>query len=118
MWIIELYKTDQGREVVAEFFDGLPRKLKAKTFWEIDLLSVHGPALQQPYVKHIKGDLWELRVKFASDITRVFYFYLEAHKIILLHGFLKKTDQTPKRELETAMRRMAEYKERSDDHEF
>lgn len=112
MWEIELYQTSKGKEVVAEFLDSLPTKMKAKAFWEIDLLSIHGTSLKEPYVKHIRGDLWELRIKFASDITRVFYFYPLVRKIVLLHGFIKKTDKTPKQEIETAEKRMADYRER------
>jgi phage-related protein len=112
VWEIELYKTNTGKEVVAEFLDSLPTKMKAKAFWEIDLLSIHGLALKEPYVKHIKGDLWELRIKFAGDIARIFHFYPLGRKIILLHGFIKKTDKTPKPEIETAEKRMADYKDK------
>lgn len=92
--------------------------MKAKAFWEIDLLAIHGTSLKEPYVKHIKGALWELRVKFSSDIARVFHFYPLAHKIILLHGFVKKTDKTPKREIETAEKRMADYQGRGNNNEL
>jgi Phage-related protein len=118
MWTIELYKTSAGKEIVAEFLDSLPKKIKAKAFWEIELLSIHGTVLREPYVKHIDGGLWELRIKFASDIARVFYFYPLASKIVLLHGFIKKTDKTPKREIETAAKRMADYRERSGKNEL
>ena len=112
MWEIELYSTDTHEEVVADFLDGLPRKHRAKAFWEIELLSTYGTSLKQPYVKHIDGDLWELRIKFSSDISRIFYFVATDTKIVLLHGFVKKTDKTPPNEIETANKRMADYKER------
>lgn len=112
MWEIELYSTAKQEEVVAEFLDSLPRKHRAKAFWEIELLSEYGTALKQPYVKHIEGDLWELRIKFASDISRIFYFIPTETKIVLLHGFVKKTNKTPQNEIDTANRRMADYKER------
>lgn len=86
---------------------------KLKALWEVDLLEEYGTALTMPHAKHIEGDLWELRIRFASDISRVFYFYPLAHKIVLLHGFIKKTNKTPKREIETAKKRMADYQERS-----
>lgn len=118
MWEIELYRTDKGKEIVADFLDSLPIKLRAKAFRDIDLLREHGTTLREPYVKHIDGGLWELRIKFASDISRVFYFYPLAHKIVLLHGFVKKTTKTPKREIEAAKKRMADYQERSYNNEF
>jgi phage-related protein len=112
MWDIELYVTASGEEVVADFLDGLPRKHHAKAIWEIELLSACGPALQQPYVKHISGELWELRIKFSSEISRIFYFIPTGDKIVLLHGFVKKTQKTPPGEIETATKRMTDYKRR------
>jgi Phage-related protein len=72
MWEIEFYATREGKEVIADFLDDLPRKHRAKAIWEIELLSLQGTGLTQPYVKHIDGDLWELRIKFASDISRLY----------------------------------------------
>ena len=112
MWEIELYATTKGEEVVADFLYSLPRKHRAKAIWEIELLAVQGTALTQPYVKHIEADLWELRIKFSSDISRIFYFIPSQAKIVLLHGFVKKTDKTPPNELETAKKRMQAYKAR------
>ena len=112
MWDIELFATASGEEVVADFLDSLPRKHKAKAFWEIELLATHGTGLTLPYVKHIDGELWELRVKFGSDISRIFYFIPIKNKIVLLHGFVKKTDKTPPGEVEIAKKRILDYKER------
>lgn len=115
MWEIELFATDSGEEVVADFLDSLPRKHRAKAIWEIELLSIQGTALTLPYVKHIGGELWELRIKFTSDISRIFYFIPVRNKIVLLHGFIKKTDKTPPGEIVIAQKRMLDYKERYSD---
>jgi phage-related protein len=112
LWEIELYSTDSGQEVVADFLDSLPVKHKAKAIREIELLAVYGTSLTMPYVRHIEGQLWELRIKFANDISRIFYFMPNAEKIILLHGFVKKTDKIPKVEKEIAIGRMRDYKGR------
>jgi len=56
--------------------------------------------------------LWELRVKQSSDITRVFYFFPTGDRVLLLHGFVKKTSKTPEMELRTAKRRMQDAIER------
>lgn len=112
MWDIEYYSTKKGEDVVKDFIKSLPEKHQLKALWEVDLLEEYGTALTLPYVKHIESGLWELRIKFASDISRVFYFYPMPQKIILLHGFVKKTDKTPKREIEIAKKRMADYLER------
>lgn len=114
MWDIELYASKDGRELMAEFLDSLPVKHRAKALWEIELLAVHGPDLTMPYVKHIDSELWELRIKYASDISRIFYFIHIQGKIVLLHGFLKKTQKTPPKEIEIARNRILDYKERCD----
>ena len=113
MWEIELYKTKDGKEVVADFLDTLPDKHRAKALWEIDLLAKHGTNLKMPYVEHIKDELWELRIKFASDISRVFYFTPAKEKFVLLHGFVKKTKKIPPAEIDTALKRMLDFKERA-----
>lgn len=112
MWQIEFYKTANNDEPVADFLDSLPRKHKAKAFWEIDLLAEKGTNLKEPYVKHIEGELWELRIKFSSDISRVFYFIPTETNIVLLHGFIKQTDKTPLNEIETAQKRLEDYRKR------
>ncbi len=91
-WAICFYMTENGYEPVADFLDRLPRKHKAKAFWEIDLLAENGTKLKEPYAKHIEDELWELRIKFASNISRVFYYIPTQTHIILLHGFIKKPE--------------------------
>ena len=63
------------------------------------------------YLKHIEGTkgLYEIRAKFASDIVRVFCFFDGEKLVILLSGFQKKTQKTPKKEIERAMKLMQEY---------
>lgn len=62
--------------------------------------------LKEPYVKPVKGKnykgLFELRIKFSSDIARIFYFIYYDKRVILLSGFIKKTVKTPKIELNRA----------------
>ena len=95
-----------------EFINELPAKHQAKAFREIDLLAEFGNALKEPYVKHIDGEIWELRIKFSSDISRIFYFIWHADTIVLLHGFIKKTQKTPRSEIEIAQKRLRDYKRR------
>lgn len=72
-----------------------------------------GNELREPYVKPIKGKknkgLYELRMKFSNDIARIFYFTYYNNKYILLHGFKKKTMETPKKEIERARKYMEDY---------
>lgn len=61
----------------------------------------------------MKGGVFELRIKFASDITRIFYFFFVGHKIVLTNGFVKKTQKTPAHEIERALQYKADYERRN-----
>jgi Phage-related protein len=112
MWNVVMYSKENGDIPVKEFLDGLPAKHRAKAFWEIELLEEFGSALGMPYVRHIDGKLWELRIKFASDISRIFYFVPIEHTIMLLHGFTKKSQKTPDQEISTARSNLTDYERR------
>lgn len=75
-----------------------------------DRMEVFGPDLGMPHTRAMGDGLFELRLKAAEGIARVFYCTIVGKKIMVLHQFTKKTDKTPPRELETARRRMKEVK--------
>jgi phage-related protein len=60
-------------------------------------------------VKHVEGKIWELRRGSAGNIYRILYFFFSGRRIVLLHGFQKKTEKTPQRETEIAKRRMNDF---------
>lgn len=113
---VEFYKKSNGKVPVKDFLYSLEPKLRAKAFSDIELLRKLGDELKEPYVKPIKGKknkgLYELRIKFSSDIARIFYFTCYNNKYVLLHGFIKKTMETPKNEIERARNYMEDYKRR------
>lgn len=115
-WKVLFYKKESGEEPVKDFITSLPKKHQAKAVWEIDLLADYGTGLREPYVKSIKGEkykgLLELRVQQGNDISRIFYFMPVGDTFVLLHGFVKKNQKTPPRELETALRYMEDYQRR------
>lgn len=110
---IIFYEHTNGECPVESFLDDLPVKHRAKAIRSIELLETFGTALAEPHVKKIQGQrykgLYELRVKFASDISRIFYFLYDGEKFILVHGFVKKAQKTPTKELEKARDRMLEF---------
>lgn len=112
MWVIEFYKTENSRNVILEFLESLPVKHKAGAIREIELLEEFRTKLTMPHVKQINRKLWELRIKTFSDISRIFYFVSVSNKIVLLHGFIKKTAEIPEYEKKTAIKRMNDYKRR------
>lgn len=118
-WQVEYYKKENGKTPVLEYLLSLDAKMRAKAFHEIELLKKHGSELREPYVKPIKGakykGLFEVRVKFASDIIRIFYFTYCQKTFVLLHGFTKKSEKTPQGELERALRYKKDYERRCDD---
>lgn len=113
---LDFYMKENGSVPVQEFLYSLSPKLRAKAFRDIELLHEIGNELKEPYVKPLKGKdnkgLYELRIKFASDIARIFYFTCHNNKYILLHGFIKKSMVTPSREIDKARIYMADYKRR------
>jgi len=116
---VEFYQKENGEVPVRDFLESLPPKLRAKTFREIELLKDHGPDLREPHTKSIKGKenkgIYELRVKFSTDISRVFYFSYIGSTFVLLHGFVKKTNKTPPREIERARKYKEDYERRCSD---
>ena len=115
---IDFYKMENGSVPVQDFLYSLEPKLRAKAFRDIELLKNLGNELREPYVKPIKGEnnkgLYELRIKFSSDIARIFYFTYCNNKYILLHGFIKKSMKTPPKEIDRARKYMEDYKRRYD----
>lgn len=118
-WQVEYYKKENGDIPVLNYLLSLDAKMRAKVVREIELLEKYGFQLREPYVKPIKGKLYkgifELRVRFSSDISRIFYFASDENFFVLLHGFTKKTEKTPQRELERALRYKEDYERRCKD---
>lgn len=115
---LDFYRKENGRVPVQDFLYSLNPKLRAKAFRDIELLKKMGTELKEPYVKPIKGKdnrgLYELRIKFSSDIARIFYFTYYNNKFVLLHGFIKKTMKTSENEIRIARKYMEDYKRRAE----
>lgn len=121
-WQVELYQKFYNDCPVLSFVQSLPPKHRAKVEREIDLLEEFGINLTYPHTLKIEGapykDLWELRIKFGSDISRIFYFLHIEGTFVLLNGFVKKTDKTPVKELEKAKNYMIDYLKRRENNEM
>ena len=113
MWSVEFYETENGKLPVQEFLDGLNIKMRTKAVSEINLLKEFGTQLREPYSKAMEDGIFELRIKFAGDITRIFYFFYVGNKIILTNGFLKKSQKTPPGEIARALKYKADYERRN-----
>jgi len=97
---VKFYKNSKsGFELVLEYINNLDVKNKAKVIKYIDFLAKNDGYLDEPYSKHIRDKIRELRVDFSRNRHRIFYFAFVNKTIILLHAFLKKTAKTPEKEI-------------------
>lgn len=115
MYKISFYKDRQGRKPVREYIkelstkkDRQSKKTLDKIHEYLNILSLNGTRAGLPYVRHIEGEIWELRP--AQD--RIFFAAWLDGQFVLLHQFTKKTQKTPPREIEKARKRLEEIKER------
>ncbi|MBQ9411768.1 MAG: type II toxin-antitoxin system RelE/ParE family toxin [Oscillospiraceae bacterium] len=115
---IYFYRDKSGKRPVADYLAELAgrkdedSRIKLKKHNDyIQALSEYGLQLGEPYIKHIDGDIWELRP--ISD--RVFFVAWTGGNFVLLHQFVKKTQKTPAREIAQAKRELADLKERGFD---
>ena len=109
---VEFYDLPDGTEPARDFLDTLDIKMQAKMVMEIQLLEDHGTALRMPYSEHLEDGIFELRAQVSTNISRVLYFFYVGDKAVLTNGFLKKTQKTPKAEIEKAKRYRDDYLKR------
>ena len=93
-----------------EFFEKQRNKVKDKIIWTFDLIEAI-PKVPETYLKHIEGTdgLYEIRVQLGSDIFRIFCFFDEGQLVVLANGFQKKTQKTPQKEINKALKIKEEY---------
>ena len=107
---IDFYRTQSGRCPVREFLDGLSGRQTAKVTWTLELIEELTHVPQQYFRKLVNTeDIWEVRVKAGRDIFRLLGFFDGPKLVILDHAFAKKTQKTPRAEIDLAERRKREY---------
>lgn len=111
-WIIDYYSSPSGGRPIQEFIDSLQEKVKTRIYNSFELLSEFGLILRMPHVKKLTGTpLWELRILGEASL-RFFYIAKTWQSFLILHGFTKRKQQTPKKEIKTALGRLKEYERR------
>jgi putative addiction module killer protein len=93
-----------------EFFDSLSKGVQEKILFGLLKLK-NEKFLSSKYVKAIRDGLFELRIEYQSNIYRIFFIFDEGNIVILFNGFQKKTQKTPSKEIEKALRLKKEYYE-------
>lgn len=98
------------KDYFQDFFDKQSKKVKAKIVWTFNLVE-DLQRVPETYLKHIENTegLYEIRVQLGSDIFRIFCFFDREQIVILMNGFHKKTQKTPKKEIELALKIKTEY---------
>lgn len=94
----------------SEFFDEQNQKVKQKIIWTLKIVETIDK-IPAEYFKHLEGTngLYEIRVQIGNNIFRIFCFFDEGKLVVLTNGFQKKTQKTPKREIEKALKIKMEY---------
>lgn len=96
-------------EIVAGEIAALPADMQARFVRLADrIVSVGLESLGEPHVKHLEGKLWELRLTGRDGIARVLYVTAIGRRVIVVRAFVKKTQKTPRSEIELALRRAKE----------
>ena len=123
MFNVEFYETQDGESQIWEFLEDL--RIKAATSKDariqhkqaslyIELLQQNGTHMNENITKHLEDGIWELR----PGNNRVFYFFFQDDIFVLLHQFRKKSQKTPKREIEKAKRERDDYLSRKENNKL
>lgn len=111
-WKIVYYHDSRGKEPIYDFIESLNSNAQSKVSNTFDLLCQFGINLGYPHIKKVTStDLWELRI-LGNDNIRIFYIAATGRQFLLLHGFVKKTQKTDKKELKIAISRLRNYRQR------
>lgn len=112
---VHFYRNEQGEEPVRDYLNELVKKkdkdsrIKLNKIRDyVKILRIYGTRAGEPYVKHIDGDIWELRP--LRD--RIFFVAWINDSFVLLHQFMKKTQKTPKREIKQAQKEYEDLQKR------
>ena len=108
LWVV-FYRTEAGNEPVREWLKSLKREDR-KSIGEDIKTAQFGWPLGMPLIRKLEPGLWEVRSHISQGISRVI-FTVEGQTMVLLHGFIKKAQKTPVRELKTARQRLADLRE-------
>lgn len=105
---VHFYATKAGAEPVREWLRSLPHNIRKIIGDDIKTVQFGWP-IGMPLVRNLEAALWEVRINLPDGIARVL-FTTDGPVMVLVHGFIKKTMQTPKQDLELARKRMKEVR--------
>ena len=98
-------------ETVDAELAGLPADMRARLVRISELIeSVGLPNVKEPHVRHVRGQLWEIRLKGNAGIARALYVTAKEQRVVIVRVFIKKTEKTPRGEIDLALERAKELK--------
>ena len=104
------WRVEIPNETVAQEIESLPEEIQGKFIRISSLIEQFGlAAIREPYVKHIEEKLWEMRMKGRDGIARALYVAAVGKRIVVLRAFIKKTQKTPRSEINLALKRAKEF---------
>ena len=107
--LVDYYSLPSGRQPAKDYVKALDGKLKSKTMRSIELLRIKGHLIGEPESKHLEDGIFELRTTMGNNTSRILFFFCVGDKVVLTHGFVKKTQRTPRREITKAKRYREDY---------
>jgi phage-related protein len=100
-WVVELLDDRVTQEIEA-----LPADMRARFRRIVELMQAHGlERMREPHVKHLEGPVWEMRMSGRDGISRALYVTASGRRVVVLRAFVKRTQRTPRREIDLALRR-------------
>jgi phage-related protein len=100
-WIVEVLDTR-----VQDELEALPADMRARFRRIVELIQGYGlERMREPHVKHLEGPLWEMRMKGKDGVSRAIYVTARGRRVVVVRVFVKKTQKTPKREIDLALER-------------
>lgn len=106
------YSDSHGNDPIRDFLDNLSKPAREKTIRAINPLTEFGIGSHILNTKKLVGTpLWEVRV-LGKDSIRIVYAVVVANRVLILHGFIKKSQKTPVREISLAIKRLNDWKNR------
>ena len=107
------YTRPNGHNEFEEFYNSLPNKDRNKIRATIDMIEEVGilPTIQLEWIKKLDTEIYEIRSKVSSNIQRALYFHVKNNQYIITHGFTKKTQKTPIKEIIRAKQIKSEFEE-------
>ena len=105
-WIVEVLDAR-----VRDELEALPADMRARFRRIVELIQGYGlEQMREPHVKHLEGPLWEMRMKGKDGISRAIYVTSRGRRVVVVRVFVKKTEKTPRREIDPALERAKEIK--------